>query len=65
MVFTVCNSSINQFGVLGLLRCRKNERGVGGGVLGLVLGNGCEVARIGNHCSTSGFELLKRGSHDV
>lgn len=35
------NSLVNQLGVLGLLGRGQNQRGVGGGILGLVLGNGC------------------------
>lgn len=36
------DSLVNELGVLGLLGGSQDQRGVGGGILGLVLGNGCE-----------------------
>ena len=40
------NGGIQHSGVLGLLRGRENEGGVGGGILGLVLANGCGIVSI-------------------
>lgn len=42
------NGIVNQLGVLGLLGGSQNQRGVGGGILGLVLGDGTEVTRVGD-----------------
>jgi hypothetical protein len=36
----VLNSSVDELGVLGLLGGSEDQRGVGGGILGLVLGDG-------------------------
>jgi hypothetical protein len=36
------NCRIQQRRILGLLRRRENQGGVGGGILGLVLANGCD-----------------------
>lgn len=43
----VVDGDIYQLGVLGLLGGSQDERGVGGGILRLVLGNGCENASPG------------------
>lgn len=43
----VVDGDIYQLGVLGLLGGSQNERGVGGGILRLVLGNGCKKASPG------------------
>jgi hypothetical protein len=43
---TVCDSIVNELGVLGLLGGGEDEGRVGGGVLGLVLANGGEVTRV-------------------
>lgn len=41
LLLAVGDGSIYQLGVFGLLRGGQNERGVGGGILGLVFANGC------------------------
>jgi len=43
MSLAVLNSNINQLGIFGLLGCGENEGGVGGGILGLVFADGCEI----------------------
>jgi len=42
----VGDSGVNQLGVLGLFRGSENQGRVGGGILWLVLGDGCKVARV-------------------
>jgi hypothetical protein len=46
VLHTVCDSIVNELGVLGLLGSGEDERRVGGGILGLVLANGGEVTRV-------------------
>jgi hypothetical protein len=41
MALAIFNSIIDQLRILGLLRGGEDERWVGGGILWLVLGNGC------------------------
>jgi hypothetical protein len=48
LALDVGNGGIQHSGVLGLLGGRENEGGVGGGILGLVLANGCSVVSIGS-----------------
>jgi hypothetical protein len=45
---TLRNGSIDQAGILGLLGSSKDERGVGGGILRLILVNGGEVTGVAN-----------------
>lgn len=47
LALDVGNGGVQHSGVLGLLGGRENEGGVGGGVLGLVLANGCGIVSIG------------------
>lgn len=42
LLLSVIDGSIDQLGVLGLLGSSEDEGGVGGGILGLVLANGCK-----------------------
>jgi hypothetical protein len=42
LALAVGNGVVNQLGILGLLGSSQDERGVGGGILGLVLGDGYE-----------------------
>lgn len=42
----VLDSGVNQLGVFGLLGSREDQGRVGGGILGLVLANGCETSAI-------------------
>jgi len=65
MVFAICNGHIHQFGILGLLRCRQDERGVGCGILGLVFSDGCEIAGVTNDSRARGFKLFERARHLV
>jgi hypothetical protein len=44
----ICNSLVNQLCVFGLLGGGEDERGVGRGILRLVLVDGCEVAGVAN-----------------
>lgn len=46
LLLGVGNGIVNQLGVLGLLGGSEDERRVGGGILGLVLVNGCELVSI-------------------
>lgn len=46
MLLAILNGLVNQSGVLGLLGSSKDEGGVGGGVLGLVLFDGSEVTGV-------------------
>lgn len=55
----VSDSSVDEFGVLGLLRRSKDERRVGGSVLRLILGNGREVTRVAND-GLCNFSSLRR-----
>lgn len=41
VLLAVGDGGIHQRGVLGLLGCREDQGRVGGGILGLVLGDGC------------------------
>lgn len=41
VLLTVSDGSVDESGVLGLLGSGENQGGVGGGILGLVLANGC------------------------
>lgn len=41
LLLAVLNGDVHQLGVLGLLGGSQDERGVGGGILGLVLADGC------------------------
>ena len=41
ILLTVGNGSVDESSVLGLLGSGENQGGVGGGILGLVLANGC------------------------
>jgi hypothetical protein len=41
LLLTVGNGSVDEGGVLGLLGSSQDQGGVGGGILGLVLANGC------------------------
>lgn len=36
VLLSVCHSDIHKFGIFWLLRCREDQGGVGGGILGLV-----------------------------
>ena len=47
LFLSVLNSNIHQLSILGLLRGSKNERWVGGGILWLVLVDGCNLLVIG------------------
>jgi hypothetical protein len=49
VLLAVCDGRVDQLLVLGLLRRGENERGVGGGILGLVLLDGSEVTRVGDN----------------
>jgi hypothetical protein len=40
----VLNSNVYQFGIFWLLGCGENERGVGGGILGLVFADSCGIS---------------------
>lgn len=51
------DSGVNQSLVLGLLGSSQNQRGVGGGILGLVLANGCTYTRL-----VSGLQYYGAGS---
>lgn len=44
LALRVRDSLVNELGILGLLGCGEDEGGVGGGVLGLVLGDGGKIA---------------------
>ena len=44
----VLNSSVDQLCILWLLGGGEDEGWVGGGILGLVLVDGCEIARVAN-----------------
>lgn len=46
LLLGVGNGIVNQLSILGLLGSGEDERRVGGGILGLVLVNGCEVVSI-------------------
>lgn len=46
VLLAVLDSGVNQLGVFGLLGGREDEGRVGGGILGLVLANGCETSAI-------------------
>jgi hypothetical protein len=46
VLHTVCDSIVNELGVLGLLGSGEDEGRVGGGILGLVLANGGEVTGV-------------------
>ena len=46
VLHTVCDSIVNELGVLGLLGSGEDEGGVGGGILRLVLANGGEVTGV-------------------
>lgn len=48
LVLTLGNSLFHQTAILGLLRGSEDERGVGGGILRLVLVNGGKVTRVAN-----------------
>jgi hypothetical protein len=48
LLLTVGNGSVDEGGVLGLLGSSQDQGGVGGGILGLVLANGCVMLA---HCS--------------
>lgn len=41
MLLGVVDCGVDQLGVLGLLGGREDQGGVGGGILGLVLADGC------------------------
>jgi hypothetical protein len=43
VLLSVCDGLIDQLGVLGLLRGSEDEGWVGGGILRLVLGDGCSM----------------------
>lgn len=43
VLLAVGNSSIDESGILGLLGCGQDQGGVGGGILGLVLADGCDT----------------------
>ena len=49
LVLYVGNGGVQHSGVLGLFGGRENEGGVGGGILGLVLANGCGSVSIGSY----------------
>lgn len=46
LLLGVGNGIVNQLSILGLLGGGEDERRVGGGILGLVLVNGCEMVSI-------------------
>lgn len=46
VLLAVLNSGVDELGVLLLLGRGEDQGGVGGGILGLVLGDGREVARV-------------------
>ena len=48
VLLSVLDGRIDEWRVLLLLGGGEDERWVGGGVLWLVLGNGCEVTRVGD-----------------
>ena len=48
MLLAILYGSIDQRCVLGLLGSRKDQGGVGGGILGLVFANGSKVTRVAN-----------------
>lgn len=49
MLLAVLNGGVNQRRVLGLLGGGEDERGVGCGILGLVLLDGRKVTRVGDN----------------
>jgi hypothetical protein len=61
VLLAILDGSINQLCVFFLLGCSKNQRGVGGGILGLVLVNGGKVTRVADdnllQCVVSSFSL--------
>lgn len=60
----VLDGLIDQLRVLGLLRRGEDERGVGGGILGLVFSDGGEVTRVGDDDGARGLELFQGVRHD-
>lgn len=50
LLLGVGDGLVNQLGVLGLLRSGKDEGGVGGGILWLVLRNGCSIENAVSEC---------------
>lgn len=59
----VRNRGGNDLGVLGLLDGGEDQGGVGGGILGLVNGDGLEVSRVGDDGGEL-LELVEDGGHD-
>jgi hypothetical protein len=46
LLLAVGHGSVDKFGILGLLRRSQDQGGVGGGILGLVLADGCGTLAI-------------------
>lgn len=63
LFFAVFNSDVHQVGVLWLLDGSKDERRVGGRILGFVSLDGIEFSRVGDDGGDL-FELVELGSHD-
>lgn len=67
LVLTTSNGSIDQAGVFGLLGGGKDQGGVGGGVLRLVLANSCDLVSIicGNFFFSPSAENRKQHTSKV
>lgn len=62
VLLSVCNSLVNELRILGLLRRGEDQRGVGGGILRLVLANGRKVTRVADD-SLQRRRLVSAGSN--
>ncbi len=65
MFFAILNCHIHKLGIIFLFRGSQYQRGIGGGILWLVFGDGCKVARIAYNGGAGGFELVQRVCHDA
>lgn len=62
LLLTVGNSGVDEGGVLGLLGSGQDQGGVGGGILGLVLADGCDTL-LADLARPSILLILSRGQH--
>lgn len=63
LLLALLDGSVDQAGVLGLLRSSQDQGRVGGSILRLVLANGGKVTRVADNNGASGLELFESGRH--